>query len=68
MVRLEKRLTSFMRKHTLSGKPYNKWTLHKSYSTLEDALQAYENLVAKYHNGHNFRIVHDGAVIKQKNT
>jgi hypothetical protein len=54
MVRLEKRLTSFMRKHTLSGKPYKEWTLHKSYSTLEDALQAYENLVAKYHNGHNF--------------
>ena len=68
MFRLEKRFTSFQRKNSLAGEPVKKWILHKSYSSLEDALKAYETVVEKYHDGHNFRIVHDGAVIKQKNT
>ena len=68
MFKVEKRLTSFLRKNTERTADYKKWTLHKSYETLADAEQAYESMIEKTaRRGLNWRIVCGETVIKQKN-
>ena len=67
MFRIEKRLSSFFRKNSLRGAPFKRWTLHKTYDSLADAVQAYETMIAKPGYGMNWRIVSGDTVVKQKN-
>jgi|688.fasta_scaffold199357_3 hypothetical protein len=67
MFRIEKRLSSFFRKNSLRIADFKKWTLHKTYDSLADAVQAYETMTAKPGYGMNWRIVSGDTVVKQKN-
>jgi hypothetical protein len=67
MFKLEKRLTSFFRKNSQRSADFKKWTLHKSYETLEDATRAY-NVVVERRKGLNWRILSGDVVIQQKNS
>ena len=67
MFRIEKRLSSFFRKNSLRSADFKKWTLHKTYDSLADAVQAYETVIAKPGYSMNWRIVSGDSVVKQKN-
>jgi hypothetical protein len=67
MFRIEKRLSSFFRKNSLRGADFKKWTLHKTYDRLADAVQAYDTMISKPGYGMNWRIVSGDTVVKQKN-
>ena len=67
MFRIEKRLSSFFHKNSLRSALFRKWTLHKTYDSLADAVQAYETVISKPGYGLNWRIVSGDGVVKQKN-
>ena len=65
--RLEKRLTSFWRKRTDRDAPNKEWTLHRKYEAVEDAMKAYETLIAKTSGRYNYRVVHNGDIVRIRN-